>query len=243
MKYTKGDTVVSFEKLWYLQRNHAGRYASLSPQASIKPSKNLTELALKPMMKLLDQRVASEDMFFYKSIPEGSPRETYLYSILWADARNYTLPHEFINRNIYFFNAPSISKLEATIPSLRLRQIPPIVASYQVPPRILISLIDNVYEIEPANWSLAEIKSWINWVIDQGTHQSLADVEEADEAVEQSIMKAWRKAVYLYLRWATTAGKPGPDCAETMRILGKGETFTRLKVARNILLSQEEEKT
>jgi hypothetical protein len=56
-------------------------------------------------------------------------------------------------------------------------------------------------------------------------------------------MKAWRKAVYLYLRWATTAGKPGPDCAETMRILGKGETFTRLKVARNILLSQEEEKT
>jgi glutamyl-tRNA synthetase len=241
MKYTKGDTVVSFEKLWYLQRNHAGRYASLSPEAS-KPSQNLTELALKPIVKLLDQRAVGEEMFLYKSITESWRREDYVYSILWADAQNYTLPNEFINRNIYFFSAPSICKLEAAIPPLKLRQVPPIVTSYQVPPRMLISLMDNVCEIEPAKWNSIEIKSWINWVIDQGAHMSLVEVEEVDEVMKQSVRKAWRKTVYQYLRWATTAGKPGPDCAETMRILGKEEIFTRLKVGKDIMLRLEENK-
>jgi glutamyl-tRNA synthetase len=240
MKYTKGDTIVSFEKLWYLQKNHAGRYASVSPQAPIKPSQDLTELALKPIIKLLDERSAREDMCIYTSIPEGSLREDYVHSILWADAQNYTVPHEFINRNIYFFSAPSISKLEATIPALKLRQVPPIVSFYEIPPRIFISLINNVCELDSVDWNRTNIKFWINWVIDQGAHLSLADVEEVDETIHQTIRKAWNKTVHQYLRWAFTTGKPGPDCAETMRILGKEETSRRLKVGRDILLRRDE---
>ena len=237
MKYTKGDTIVSFEKLWFLQKRHAARYASLPREAPQNPRHDLAALALKPIVKLLGQRAAKEDMSFYSTISSDSMKENYVRSILWADAQNYTQPNEFINRNIYFFVPPSEQKLQASLPALTLRQIPPTVYP-TVQPASFISLIDSITELESITWSIPEIKNWIHWVINQGAASSLAGVVEPNADLDAMVRKAWTKLVYQYIRWATAAGKPGPDCAETLGFLGKEETVERLKFSKRILLQQ-----
>ena len=44
--------------------------------------------------------------------------------------------------------------------------------------------------------------------------------------------KAFKKELYHYLRWALSAGAPGPGIPETMEILGRDETVRRLREAR-----------
>ena len=49
--------------------------------------------------------------------------------------------------------------------------------------------------------------------------------------------KAFKKELYHYLRWALSAGAPGPGIPETMEILGRPETVRRLQEAKEISAS------
>src|SRR5450756_326963 len=123
MKYTRGDTVVGFEKLWFLQKRHAARYASTQAKSPYdqKPSHSLVELAVKPILALLEQPSTSSDFSFYKSIGQPGDRQNLVQRLVFADAQNYTNPSEFLQRNAYFFTPPSVETLNATIPALKLR--------------------------------------------------------------------------------------------------------------------------
>lgn len=56
------------------------------------------------------------------------------------------------------------------------------------------------------------------------------DPEKARVAAD----KKFKKELYHYLRWALSAGAPGPGIPETMIILGREETVRRLAEAREL---------
>jgi glutamyl-tRNA synthetase len=240
MKFTRGDTVVAFEKLWFLQKRHAGRYASLPPQNTpLNPSHDLEELAVKPMVDVLDRRVKGENLSFYNSIPEGQSRHEYVRSILMADAQNYSNPNDFINRNIYYFVSPSAKSLMDTAPSLKLRNVPSTI-SHGVNENTLLDMIEEqIFSLPLEEWNTKELKDRIGCVLDDEHNISLEEALDAGDEINEEfsprVTKAWSKVIHHYLRWAISAGKPGPDGAETMRILGRQETIMRLQTARIVM--------
>lgn len=242
--------MVSFEKLWFLQRAHAARYASTSKQGvatSMSPAHDLTELAVKPLVKVLehDLKHHSGRFKFYQSIPDGAPRLDFVRSIVYADANNYKSPTDFAARNAFFFGAPSISMLlESQVPELRLHRVSRTLES-TVAPDVFLPFFDNFFEIAEPDWNIQEIKSWTTSIIDQGTTLSIAQISSGQITVEdevgfQAVQKPWAKLVYQYLRWAISARMPGPDVVQMMNILGKEESIRRLQTARELVVSRNE---
>jgi glutamyl-tRNA synthetase len=244
MKYTRGDTVVEFQKLWFLQKRHAARYAStqtsLSPPSN--PSHSLFELAVKPIAVLLDRRAALPDYSFYNTIPQGHPREDFVAEILWADAQNYTNPEDFIARNNYFFITPSVESLKSTIPALKLHKISPY--PHTVSPDTMIDLFRLITDVPAEQWDLESLMTVIRDVVSRGLSLMLdkpVGQVEVGGVEELVVKKSWTKLVHQYLRWLLVAGKPGPDGVVTMKILGKKETARRLSVAEEVLKGRAEE--
>lgn len=241
MKFTKGDTVVSLEKLWFLQKRHATRYASLQPPKPSNPSHDLEEIAVKPILKSLDQQAVQDPDRFscYMSIPEGDSRFEFVRSILWADTQNYSTPDDFISRQVYFFTAPTSSALSSTRYRLILHQLP-LKINDEVPTSSFLPLLQTFHDIADQDWNKAELKARIAKIIDQGSAGTVVEMKKANEIpdgmeLELVTRKAWVKLVHGYIRWAIMASMHGPDGAETMRILGRAESLRRLEAAGKIL--------
>lgn len=63
--------------------------------------------------------------------------------------------------------------------------------------------------------------------------QSHEQVEEKEKEKSRiAADKIFKKELYHYLRWALSAGAPGPGIPETMEILGRAETVKRIQEAR-----------
>ena len=209
---------------------------------------DLKELALKPVLALLDHNEVhhSERFDFYSTITEGQAREKYVHDVLWGDAKRYTNPTEFIECNAYFWVAPTREVLTKSNPAMRLHDVSFIAA--QPTSAALTPFISSFSEISKEDWSIPEIKSCINSIIEQASSHSFAELaqeytrwtQEDTEAAKKQWHKTWHKLVHQYLRWALVAAMPGPDGAETMRILGRDETLARLETAKELMLTQAE---
>jgi len=238
MKYTRGDTIVGFEKLWFLQKRHAARYASLPSDISPKSSEDLRKLAVKPIIKHLD--LFPRDQLLYHRT--RARWKDYIYDIVRADAQNYTNPSEFVIRNAYFFEAPKPEHLIATIHSFKLRNVPRGVTTDLSAAKILL-FFDSFSDIPESDWNTDELKSWTKSIIEQasiGSINELKYVQKWTQELETVMKNAWGKLVHQYIRWAMVAGMPGPDSSETMRILGKEESIRRLDLARDVMINKAE---
>lgn len=254
MKYTRGDTVVTFEKLWFLQKRHAAKYASIAPGNGTNPSHDLRKLAVLPVLKLLATVSSStpENYSFFFSIPEEKRLE-YVEKMVYADAAsmNYTTPQNFIERNKFFFTTPTADFMRETVPALRLRKLPAgfdFSGSY-VGPTLLVAM-QRFNELEGSQWTQATLKELTKEAIRQGTKvtmslpvkEPLPAVDDREETVEKAkevekwIEKSWGRLVHGYVRWAVVGGMPGPEGAETMEILGREECLKRLDMAREVAM-------
>lgn len=246
MKFTKGDAVVALEKLWFLQKRHAVRYASLQPPKPTNPSHDLEELAVKPIMNFLDrQTLQDSDRFsFYRTIPEGSTRFDFIRSLLWADAHNYSSPDDFISRHVYFFSQPPSLILSSNPYGPVLYQLPPEVNNI-VPTSTLLAKFQAIHDLPEQDWNKTELKARITSIVNQGTAETLEELKKVNNALDDTKLeftanKSWGSLVHGYIRWAIMAGKPGPSGAETMAILGRTESLRRMKVAEDILRTRSE---
>ncbi|PBP27926.1 glutamyl-tRNA synthetase [Diplocarpon rosae] len=229
-----------FEKLNFLQKRHATRYASY-PAESAKPLHSLTHLAVKPIVAYLDERLAHGRYPIYAAIAQGQAREDFVRQILNADAQNYLNPADFIQRNEYMFATPTEARLREKVPLFKLHNVPSGVPF--VPEQKTITLFTSLSAIPDEDWKLAAVRERLAWIIKQGTDVSIAALNEAQgrsvdrrtDELEKVVQKSWGKLVHGYLRWAITAGQPGPDGAETMVILGRDETIKRLKLADAVI--------
>jgi glutamyl-tRNA synthetase len=93
LKFTKGNTTVTFGKLHFLQRKHA----VLRAQAGGEPLQEMVE----DVVRLL----VSPDSPYqsWKQIVRSSWPDEYIRAIIQADAENYTNANEFLYRNSFFF--------------------------------------------------------------------------------------------------------------------------------------------
>lgn len=95
LKFTKGNTMVLMEKLWFLQKNHV--------QRRIEQARNGSKTALGDLVEKVTEAAA-------KQYPEARAKHNsntsfskYCKSILLADDKSYQTADQFVQRNWYFF--------------------------------------------------------------------------------------------------------------------------------------------
>ncbi|RKF57938.1 Glutamate--tRNA ligase, mitochondrial [Golovinomyces cichoracearum] len=223
MKFTKGDSVVCYDKLNFLQRRHAARYASLPP--SDQPLHSLYHLAVVPIYRELEYRSKLEDLTTYSKIPPGESRRNFIQQVLQADSSNYTNPKEFIDRNIYFFVAPSKKTLRENMSS-NIKIYEPH-DSNEVDVETLLILFRTINEIDLDEWEIEILRKRVNWIIEQRTEIITESETEkvgisSDLKSRKETLKSWSKFVHEYLRWALCAGKE--NVSERLR---RAETLVR----------------
>jgi glutamyl-tRNA synthetase len=248
MKFTKGDTKVALEKLWFLQRRHASRYAATQPPKPSNPSHDLEELAVKPVLASVERQALQnpERFSFYSSIPEGEARFVFIRNIVWADASNYTTPDDFVSRSKYLFTPPTPSTLASYRPYTGLHHLRG-EAKSEVPLPIIIRYFQVLLNVPAEKWNKTELKARIEAIVKEGTAGSMEDIPktEASADMEQAlaVQKSWQKLVHTYIRSALVGGMPGTNSVDTMLILGRSESLRRLEAAANAWKSDKEEHT
>ncbi|KAL1863563.1 Glutamate--tRNA ligase mitochondrial [Paecilomyces lecythidis] len=227
LKITKGNTVVAFEKLWFLQKAHAQRYATTGG----------------PVFEDMVSKVAEAANNAYPitelgSILQGRTIPEYVAPLLRADAKSYTNAQDFVERNRSFFT-PTLDRTPYTPASSKN-------ASDSETPTVPISALHTAaaaFSLVPEfHWSAEaqrfNISSYDGASALSDTTSSTSATEEAppEEAEKARIAadKTFKKELYHYLRWALSGGAPGPGIPETMEILGRAESVKRLEEARRL---------
>lgn len=233
MKFTKGDSVVTFEKLWYLQRAHAERYAIQSAHGDNSGLVLMLE-PLKAALKELNKDTTLD------SILSGRARDAYIIKLLQADGRRYTSAPEFVKLNLHFFETPDQATLQASYSDGTLihHHVPG--APTKVPVLDMIKAVSTLEAISDRDWAVESIHVCIKDIITSETEKSLQRVENQRPDFDSELTRknwelSWSKMVYRYLRWAITAGLHGPDGARSMEILGRDETLKRLRNAEEVI--------
>ncbi|KAL2829225.1 hypothetical protein BDW59DRAFT_142338 [Aspergillus cavernicola] len=216
LKFTRGNTVVSLEKLRFLQKSHAQRYAlNGGPEFDGMVSS---------VSKVAESTSSPEQL---SQILQFRPLNDLIAPLLQADSKSYTNATEFVTRNSTFFTTnldrpqytPTTSNTTTAVPISSLH-----VASAAL---CLVPLTHWTAAVHKFNISSYDGASTI-------LENSTPALTEDPEQVRIAADKAFKKELYHYLRWALSAGAPGPGVPETMSILGREEAVRRLQEAREL---------
>ncbi|CRG83703.1 glutamyl-tRNA synthetase [Talaromyces islandicus] len=215
LKITKGNTVVAFEKMWFLQKAHAQRIAATGGP-ELEELEDKSEAAAEKL-------VAGTEARF-----ETSHRDV-VRLLLQADAKSYTTPEEFIDRNKTFFIAPS--NRPAYEPAAKDSAVP--ISTLHTAAAAMSLVPEDHWTVENHRFN---IKSYNTDPPTAQTETDKADGELSPSSAASIIAqdKAFKKELYHYLRWALSAGAPGPGIPETLAILGRAESVRRLEEARRL---------
>jgi glutamyl-tRNA synthetase len=230
MKFTTGETVVTFEKLWYLQRAHAERYARLETGHSAKIS-----LMAKPILEALKEK---NWINHTNRVLDHHNAENYVVQLVQLDARNYTNASAFVERNTYFFQTPDEQALLNSRPPGRLHHMPTAMSSVSQD-EVLHQIRADLELIPPGKWTTGNLRDRVNTTITERAEQSVRSWKDDNvldlELARKTAPKSWSKLIHSYIRWAILAGLSGPDGAASMQLLGREETLARLANAARIL--------
>jgi glutamyl-tRNA synthetase len=230
MKFTGGDTVVTFGKLWYLQKAHASRYVA----AAANGDRSKMDLMTGLITRVLEKEHLIERL---RSASGQEKLKAYIFKLLEADARNYNNALEFVKRNKYFFEAPDEMALVDSKPTLVLDKLPREIAS-SILPEDVAGALSFLEQIPADEWTAEVIREC---VVNESAFKANAislrcDCAQLNMEKSMELLKSeWRKLIHKWIRWAVTAGKDGPDGAKTMDILGREETLSRIEKASKVL--------
>lgn len=94
LKFTKGNTIVRTEKLWYLQKQHVAREVEKLRPYDGKDTKTIQDIV---------SRIRGELHIAVVSETSDASIEIYLRDVLLADSKSYQTPKQYVERNRYFF--------------------------------------------------------------------------------------------------------------------------------------------
>ncbi|OQE27788.1 hypothetical protein PENSTE_c004G02569 [Penicillium steckii] len=220
LKFTRGNTVVAFEKLWFLQKAHAQRFAASGGHEFDQMVNNVSAL--------VEEAYLQES---FTPVLEGRTLNEYVAPLLHADAKSYTTASEFVERNSTFFTmkldrspyTPASIPLESSdsepTPTIPMQALHTAAAAFTLVPS--------------AHWSVETHRMNITSYDGSESVSLPSELENAPIAVD----KLFKKELYHYLRWALSASAPGPGIPETMAILGRDETVRRLQEAKALTKS------
>ncbi|EOA90559.1 Glutamate--tRNA ligase mitochondrial [Exserohilum turcicum] len=145
LKFTKGNTTVTFGKMQFLQRKHALLRTQRGGPALAEMVDCIAALLAAP-----DTPYKHWSTIVQNSSPHGTPR-AYIQAIVTADAENYTNANEFLYRNAFFFTP--LRPFSAT---------PPLATSSDIPMRTAQLLAD----IDAQNWAKDRLMAKVHEIID-----------------------------------------------------------------------------
>ncbi|KAG9658147.1 hypothetical protein KCU64_g4712, partial [Aureobasidium melanogenum] len=218
LKFTKGNSIVSFDKLWYLQKNHAKiiierAMQSLTPDPSFETLVGLIESATTTAYPQSEAESGGLDL------------KTHIMNILFIDSKTYENPSSYVERNAYFFTTlPPVSpSTETSIPTSELHD-----AAME-----LMSHVNTASVSLTTSTDYAQVKHRLDSAVEEYS-RVIGDVCQAratsDGQVDKERSKEWSKALHRYLREKLCFGRPGPGSSQVMAVLGYEECMKRLKM-------------
>ncbi|KAH0445811.1 hypothetical protein KCU90_g46, partial [Aureobasidium melanogenum] len=218
LKFTKGNSIVSFDKLWYLQKNHAKIIVERAMQSSTSD----------PSFETLVGLIESAARTAYPQSEAGSgglDLKTHVMNILFIDSKTYENPSSYVERNAYFFTTlPPVSpSAETSIPTSDLHD-----AAME-----LMSHVNTASVSLGTSADYAQVKQRLDSAVEEYS-RAIGDVCQAratsDGQVDKERSKEWSKALHRYLREKLCFGRPGPGSSQVMAVLGYDECMKRLKM-------------
>ncbi|THX70050.1 hypothetical protein D6D04_10058 [Aureobasidium pullulans] len=220
LKFTKGNSIVSFDKLWFLQKNHAKIIIERAMQSST------ADPSFENLLDLLES--AARTAYPNSRALATQDLRIYMTKILFIDAKTYENPSSYVERNAYFFTTSppaspspdtSISKSDLHTAAMDvLKNFDQTVTNSNV----IISAPTYTEIKTRLDATIAEYAKVIGEVIQQRA--------TVDGEVDKTRMKEWSKHLHHYLREKLCFGRPGPGSSQVMAVLGHEECWRRLEV-------------
>ncbi|THW90508.1 hypothetical protein D6D15_04489 [Aureobasidium pullulans] len=219
LKFTKGNSIVSFDKLWYLQKNHAKIIIERAMQSST------ADPSFENLLDLLES--AARTAYPNSRALATQDLRIYMTKILFIDAKTYENPSSYVERNAYFFTTlpPASPSPDTSISKSDLHTAAMDVLKYfdQTVTKDVIISAPTYTEIKTRlDATIAEYAKVIGEVIQQRA--------TVDGEVDKTKMKEWSKHLHHYLREKLCFGRPGPGSSQVMAVLGHEECWRRLEV-------------
>ncbi|KAE8849513.1 hypothetical protein CFE70_004934 [Pyrenophora teres f. teres 0-1] len=142
LKFTKGNTTVTFGKMQFLQRKHALQRAEKGGHHLDEMVTNVATLLTSPDSPYKD----------WKAVVGSPSPDDYIRSIVAVDAENYTNANEFLYRNSFLFT-----------PLRPFANAPPMTTTSNVPLRAHI-----LGQLQQDEWNREKIMEKIHDMIDKG---------------------------------------------------------------------------
>lgn len=210
LKFTKGNTIVSFAKLQFLQERYARQYIAEGGEHF----QRMVEQVCIALRSMCDEKQLSPAL--------GSRRlKDVVGLMLRTDWKSYTTAAAFARRCSNFFNPlPSSRPYEPLSPSHPLSALRVAAAS-------LLLVPSHLWTADVHRDSIAAIKP-----------PSVPTGAETKEAADS--LKAWKKEVHRFLRWSLMGGASGPPLPELLDIMGRDVCSTRINNAIKKTIQQEQ---
>ncbi|KAK6430960.1 Glutamate--tRNA ligase mitochondrial [Oleoguttula sp. CCFEE 5521] len=259
LKFTRGNTMVLMEKLWFLQKNNV--------QLRCDRVKNGEEDALDDVLAQVVAEVRKAHIDFAAAKSESELMQ-YCKDVLLADDKSYHNAAHFVERNWYFFcsteevkkrrSTSAASELVPTVDIDRLLQDLMSTCDATTPyvdvPAELHSKVTTAERRTGTERSAARIHAMLNLLMWQRIAPASAEkkaipfVDQATdtEAVARFLVgdadagdlvkdyKTWQKALMRQLRWKLAAGTPGPGMDMVMAVLRYEECCKRLGITPHV---------
>ncbi|KAK4456235.1 mitochondrial putative glutamate--tRNA ligase [Podospora aff. communis PSN243] len=222
LKFTKGDIMVQFKKLDFLQHHTLRRLSESQPPEWPAIQK---EYLLDPISALLKQQpgfITNEPLLPVPQILEDDEtRMAYIASVLAATERFATGDEEtFVEKNVFFF--------------------------YEVPKQVLREKFpagkgEELEFVENPGMTLREAlgRVWKEHLegISEGEWQGKLEDGKVQEGLNRGLTYRFGERTMpgsKLVRWALLGGRPGPTVWKAMGVLGREETERRLAVAGEV---------
>jgi glutamyl-tRNA synthetase len=140
LKFTKGNTTVTFGKLHFLQRKHAALRAHTGGERLQEMVSNVVRLLVAPDSPYTD----------WKKVVNAPWPDDYISKIIQVDADNYTNANEFLYRNSFFFE-----------PLRPFHQAPPMTTSSDIPMRAQM-----LADVDEKAWTRENLMQKVRELID-----------------------------------------------------------------------------
>jgi glutamyl-tRNA synthetase len=260
LKFTKGNSVVKNEKLWFLQKQHVARRCEDARETK----------SLEPLAGLIDAvAVKARETFPGDIHTRGQRLEDYIGEIFLADSKAYQTPQQYVERNRYFFQfeasevpieAETYGKDVSISPEALSKFVAALLSDFDFsqPYRdCRFAKPKHERESEAVPGSIDDISARIHaamfhefWKTNtKSASPDNVDVPFTDLQVDAQALAAhlsdgigipadellkqyrsWNRALMRYLREKLSYGLPGPGVGAIMAILGYGECCRRLGV-------------
>lgn len=235
LKFSKGDSVVSLDKLWFLQRRHATRILTAVAKdgtCTEELDTLLDYLVRGEVVRAMPQDLASR-------VLKGRNVKAYLTCILCSDPGNYESPQQYLGRNGFYFDLTDRAEpMSKNDDSAMVRIVQEFMDhgqvqsaldlwddTYDASAQALCKTLDAASDICGAVLADLMVKS-----ITDRPDRSTADQDEEIPDVKKT--KEYREvaaSVYHMLRARLTfSEEPGPSSMRVMAVLGYEESRRRI---------------